>query len=114
MSSGANPVLTDLIDFEETYAAPTTNFDSAAQDNLFDYKTDSKGCCTNKSQIFSNTGRVPLNKYSVVDINDPDIKTAQALLSDLKFSEPSEDFGMGAVMGLCIGDALGIHRVSIH
>lgn len=107
MSSGANPVLTDLIDFEETYAAPTTNFDSAAQDNLFDYKTDSKGCCTNKSQIFSNTGRVPLNKYSVVDINDPDIKTAQALLSDLKFSEPSEDFGMGAVMGLCIGDALG-------
>jgi NhaP-type Na+/H+ or K+/H+ antiporter len=48
-----------------------------------------------------------MNKYSVVSPDDPDIKTAQALLRDGKFSDPSEDFAFGAVMGLCIGFLLG-------
>jgi ADP-ribosylglycohydrolase len=102
-----NPVLTDLIPFDESETQqPANDFDSAAMDHVFEHKLDSKGNCSNLSQVFRSVGSV-MNKYSVVSPDDPDIKTAQALLRDGKFSDPSEDFAFGAVMGLCIGDALG-------
>lgn len=111
MSGGAAPQLTDLIPFEETtdpvLGSPNSSFNSAAHDALFEYKTDSKGNCTTVKELVKNLGHAALNKYSVVDVKDADINTAQTILSELKFSDPSEDFGMGAVMGLCIGDALG-------
>jgi hypothetical protein len=110
MSAGAAPILTDLVPFEEgpeEPASPTAAFDSASRDYVFEHNVDSKGNCLNLDTIFANISRVNMNKYSVVNDSDPDIKTAQAILSELKFSDPSEDFAFGAVMGLCIGDALG-------
>jgi hypothetical protein len=78
---------------------------------VFDYKTDAKGYCQNLDAIFANIARVSMNKYSVLDVDprhpDPDIATAQNILSDMKFSHESEDFAFGAIIGLCIGDALG-------
>jgi hypothetical protein len=107
MASGAAPVLTDLIAFEETYVEPSSTFDSVASDHVFEYQTDEGGHCANVDEIFSHISKVTMNKYSVVEANDPDIKTAQAILATGQFSDPSEDFAMGAVLGLCVGDALG-------
>lgn len=112
--AAADPVLTDLIPFaeesepEESEADDT--FDSTEFDGIFHFVSDDKGNCSKDSlhAVFAKvSGGVRLNKYSVLDQSDPDIAVAQQRISVCKFSEPSEDFAMGAVLGLCVGDALG-------
>jgi ADP-ribosylglycohydrolase len=98
-----------LVPFEETQApsTPSNQFDSAAHDRYLEYTLDSKGNCRNLGQLFDNVHRVNMNRYSVVDSNDPDIQTAQTIINENKFTDTKEEFAFGAVLGNCIGDALG-------